>query len=201
MRSMRGRAACAALCALTAGALALPAGAPAAKVERTAEGGVLPASTGTAPRVGSEFLQTFTLKGKRVKGKQVLDVNLTLTASAGSADALGTATVTLIGPKGENVEINDPGGLSWVNLEFDDQSRLTACDPANQIHSDCNYLQGGTYSGPLHAELNPTFGGLNPKGTWTLQWIQDFGTGDPSSLIGPATLEVKTGKKFAKEDK
>jgi hypothetical protein len=174
----------------------VPGGAQAAKVSETATGGGLPGRVGL---VAGEFIQQFQLKGKKVKGKQVLDVNLTLNAN-GDPAALPVADLRLIGPKGDNVQIQNPGGSSWVNLKFDDQSTLDACDPTQDIHSDCNYLQGGTtFTGDLNQQLNPTFRGLNPKGTWTLLWIQDSSATAVS--VGESILEVKTGRKFAKEDK
>ena len=111
----------------------------------------------------------------------------------------------LVSPK--NIEVFLPvlPGNNRVNVEFDDQSDLFACNPLTFQARDCNYLQGGnstgtigTMTGKLGAELNPEFKGGNPKGTWTM-YSYDLSPGAPITTLGTTTLEVKTGKKFAKD--
>jgi hypothetical protein len=182
-------------------AAAAPA-AEAAKVTETAAGITVPNATGGGappPTLEGEGSQSFKLSGKKVKKRQVLDVNLVLNASSGGATELNDLLVTLVGPKGDNVQILTPGGRAWVDLKLDDQSNLFPCDPAFNRGSNCNYLQGNTtFTGSVHAEITPTFLGLNPKGTWRLLF-RDVGTGaEPPTTIGVSTLEVKTGRKFAK---
>jgi hypothetical protein len=180
-------------------------GAEAAKVTETAQGGTLPAATGPVPpRVWGEFRQEFELKGKKVKGRQILDIDLTVNATGGSPDALQDVFATLIGPKGDRLNlrtpnIGAPSGQFWVDVRFDEQSILRSCDPTFRVRSDCNYLQGDTtYTGPFRETFRRTFGGGNPKGTWTLIW-QDTGGPNPVSAIGASTLQVKTGKRFEKD--
>lgn len=204
MRSKRSRLALLAVLALALGAFAGPGTAQAAKVKETASGGVLPAESGN---VSGEFVQTFKLAGGKVKKKQVLDVNVTVNGS-NAANGLQGVFAVLYAPKGDNNGLNLPGfggGSAWVNVTLDDQSRLIPCNPTGinaQIQSNCNYLQGGTWTGEFGDSLNPTFKGLNPKGEWTLHWFDSFTTtGAPTATtIGETTLEVKTGKKFAKDD-
>ena len=134
------------------------------------------------------FVQKFKLKGKKVKGKQVLDVNLIVNASGSAADALQELSAVLVAPKGENVLVLIPGiGHNQVNVKFDDQSELIPCNPLANNRRDCNYLSGadatgdfGTFTGSLNAGaggvlvgFNATFKGLNPKGTWTLYSYDD----------------------------
>ncbi|MGZ5332100.1 MAG: hypothetical protein ACXWFH_12495, partial [Solirubrobacterales bacterium] len=68
---------------MLASALAAPSGAAAAKVSATAPGGALADATGYYTQ-GPPLTQTFRLGGKKVAGKQTLDVNLTVN-STGSA--------------------------------------------------------------------------------------------------------------------
>lgn len=198
-----------ALCAAAAAALALcwaPAASDAAKVSKTAPGGALadapPPSGGVFPD-GPPLVQSFKLSGKKVKKKQVLDVNVTVNSTGSAAGANRQLRAKLIGPGGDSVTVLDgPGNQSLVNLTYDDQSELQLCDPNGLEASDCNFVQGvtasdtGFYTGFTHGFLNPVFRGGNPRGTWRLVWW------DTSNLvthaIGPATIQVRTGRKFAK---
>jgi hypothetical protein len=192
------------LLALTLG-LCVTGAAPAegAKVTKTAAGISVPNGTGgggPTPLVAGEGSQSFKLSGKKVKKRQILDVNLILNATSGSTNSLSDLGMTLIGPKGDNVPIAPLGGLAWVDVKRDDQSDLVACDPEFEAASFCNYLQGGTtYTGSLHTEITPTFRGLNPKGTWRLLFEDVGSSAEPPTAIGVSTLEVKTGRKFAKD--
>ena len=202
---MRSKRSCLALVGVLALALSVivgPGVAQAAKANKTAAGGTLPDAVDVGPQTtAGEFVQTFKLKGKKVKGKQTLDVSLTVNAS--DANGLGDVSAVLYRPKGEGVGVPLPGGTTWTNLRFRDQSNLVACNPTFTIASNCNYLQGGTtFTGDLGSFFNPTFRGLNAKGTWKLVWMDTAG-GPPADLttIGQSRLSVKTGKKFAKEGK
>jgi hypothetical protein len=204
--------------ALAVAALAAPGSASAAKVTETAPGGVVPNASGGGGLavVEGEFIQTFTLKGSKVKGKQVLDVNLTMNSTGNVPDATDDLNAMLISPSGDNASVPIPSlGQSFTNLTFDDQSRLIPCDPFERVTNICNYISGataassdaGSFTGALDAArfstgFNPEFKGDNPKGTWTLR-VSDVVTNLPGTLqiatLGTSTLEVKTGKKFAKE--
>jgi hypothetical protein len=195
--------------AAVAAALALcwaPAASEAAKVSKTAPGGALadapPPSGGVFPD-GPPLVQSFKLSGKKVKKKQVLDVNVTVNSTGSAAGANRQLRAKLISPGGDSVTVLDgPGNQSLVNLTYDDQSELQLCDPNGLEASDCNFVQGvtapdtGFYTGFTHGFLNPVFRGGNPRGTWRLVWW------DTSNLvthaIGPATIQIRTGKKFAK---
>ena len=205
MIGKRSRLALVGVLTLALGAFVGPGVAQAAKATETASGGTLPdAVTSGAQTTAGEFVQTFRTSGKKVKKKQTLDVSLTVNAT--DANGLGDVSAVLYRPKGEGVAVPIPGPpfpggpTTLVNLKFRDQSNLVACDPAFTIASNCNYQSGGVYTGELGSGFNPTFRGLNPKGTWTLVWM-DTGSGPPADVttIGESTLQVKTGKKFAKD--
>ncbi len=195
--------------AAVAAALALcwaPAASEAAKVGKTAPGGALadapPPSGGVFPE-GPPLVQSFKLSGKKVKRKQVLDVNVTVNSTGSAAGANRQLRAKLISPGGDSVTVLDgPGNQSLVNLTYDDQSELQLCDPNGLEASDCNFVQG--VDGPRHRLLHglhprlpePGVQGGNPRGTWRLVWW------DTSNLvthaIGQATIQLRTGKKFAK---
>lgn len=202
MRIKRSRFALAGVLALALGAFAGPGTAQAAKATETAPGGILPdAILSGAQTTAGEFVQTFRTSGKKVKKKQTLDVSLTVNAV--DANGLGDVSAVLYRPKGEGVVVPLPfpgAPTTFSNLRFRDQSNLVACDPAFTIASNCNYFAGGVYTGDLGSGFNPTFAGLNPKGTWTLVWM-DTGGPPPADVttIGESELKIKTGKKFAKE--
>ena len=202
-----GRAGFAVL-AMTASALAAPSGAAAAKVGATAPGGTLADATGYYTQ-GPPLTQTFRLGGRKVAGKQTLDVNLTVSSTGSAGDANSAFRAKLVGPGGDNFSafpLGAAGGQSLAGLRFDDQSSLRLCNPLSTQASDCNYLQGanpsggGVATGSVQADLNPVFRGLNPKGTWRLVWW-DTSQDAKTHAIGTATLEVRTGKKYAKEQK
>jgi hypothetical protein len=205
MGRRRTRSALIAALALALGITIGPGAAQGAKVTKSAPGGVLPdevLSGGT--EIQTPLVQTFKLKGKNVKGKQILDVNV-ITNSTSSDPNGNLYQLILVSPKSVQVGLPAVPGNNRVNLEFDDQSDLFACNPMTIQARDCNYLQGGnasgstgTMTGKLGAELNPEFKGGNPKGTWTM-YAYDFLSGVPNITLGTTTLEVKTGKKFAKE--
>ena len=156
--------------------------------------------------VETPLVQTFKLSGKNVKGKQVLDVNLTMNSSGSGAGANDDLRAKLVGPKGDVNGVPIPSlGSAMVNLKFDQQVLLVPCNPLDLVASDCNYLQGGnaagtlgTMTGGLNDNVNPVYKGSNPKGTWTL-FTWDTDPNATTSTLGTTTLEVKTGKKFAKE--
>jgi hypothetical protein len=206
-RNRAGRAGFAVL-AVTASALAVPSGATAAKVTATAPGGALADATGYYTQ-GPPLTQTFRLGGKKAAGKQTLDVNLTVSSTGSATDANFAFRAKLVGPGGDNFSafpLGEAGGQSLGGLKFDDQSSLRLCNPLSTQASDCNYLQGatpgggGVATGSVHADLNPVFRGLSPKGTWRLVWW-DTSQDAKTHTIGTATLEVRTGKKYAKEQK
>lgn len=209
MRKHRNRLAVLGLAALALGAIVGPGTAQAAKASDSDGPVFVPDASRAAPAapvVFGEGRLEFNLSGKNVNKKQILDVNLTLHAAGAAAGVLGDLQMRLVKSKIGSAGVPSPGGTVWSNLEFDDQSDLFACNPANEIASDCNYLQGGTtYTGELNASFNPVFRGGNPKGRWTLVIQDPFpGTGPgPGAAHGPsqvsAELEVKTGKKFVKQ--
>lgn len=202
MRSNRSRITLAGVLALALGAFAGPGVAQAAKVSEKAGPVTVPDAVqsggpGGVTTFGENSL-TFKLSGKKVKKQQILDVDLILNATG---VGLGDLNLVLTKSKIGSQFVRTPGGTVWSDLEFSDQSNLVACNPANTIASNCNYLQGGTtYTGDLNTSFNPVFKGGNPKGTWTLS-IQDQNPDNPAEA--PATvsaeLEVKTGAKFAKD--
>lgn len=205
------------LLALALGALAAPGAASAAKVSETASGGALadaPAPAGGITFDGAPLTQSFQLKGKKVKKQQVKRIALTLNSSGSSGFANGDIRAKLIAPSGDNfgapislLFAGGVGGANLVNLKLDDRSDLTLCDPLQFQASDCNYVQASTPAGAGTATgtvgtsgLMDVFRGLNPKGSWRLIWWDTFSDG-VTHTIGDATLEVVTGKKFAKEEK
>jgi hypothetical protein len=207
VRKNRTRLAVVGVAALALGVIVGPGTAQAAKVSDR-EGPVLvPDATQAAPTspvVFGENSLTFNIRGKNATRKQILDVDLTLNASAASAGVLGDLFVFLTKSKIGTAGVPTPGGSVWANLEFSDQSDFTPCNPLDTVASDCNYLQGGTtFTGDLNSSFNPVFKGGNPKGTWTLSFQDPFpgSTAGPGPAHGPtqvsAELEVKTGNKFA----
>jgi hypothetical protein len=206
LNEMRVRGPLVAVLALAVAVTAGVATAHAAKVTEKAAGGVLPDQVDVGSvDVQTAFTQEFKLKGKSVKGKQILDVNVIVNSSSADLDANEAIDAVLVGPKGNNEVLNIPGdGQNMVNVKFDDQSELFECNPLTFQRRDCNYLQGanpagtaGTVTGSLNDFLNPIFKGGNPKGTWKLH-VFDTDSGTPAISWGTTTLEVKTGKKFAK---
>jgi hypothetical protein len=188
--------------------LLAPAIAQAAKVTETAPGVAVPDSFDSGGIfTAGEASQAFKLKGSKVKGKQILDVNVILNGtSAVGTSSLAGVRVKLIGPKGDETDLpqlQNVGLRDWADLKVDDQSLLFGCDPQDRISSRCNYVQNGTITGSIHGILNPVFRGGNPKGTWRLLFRdRSFSPpGQAPTSIGTTTLEVKTGKKFAKERK
>jgi hypothetical protein len=212
------------IAALALCAIALPGAAQAAKVKENAAGGPVPNATGGGALAvaDGQLTQTFTLKGGKVKNKQVTDVNLTMN-SVGSLDANDDLLAVLTGPKGDTASVPLPNfGSGFTNLVFDDQAAPQVfCNPFNRVAAYCNYIQGvlapGTNSdagfftgsidasayGPFDAHgFNAAFKGSNPKGKWTLTvWdtIVNPAATPQTATLGVSTLEVKTGKKFAKE--
>jgi hypothetical protein len=196
---------------LALAALAATGGAAqAAKVTETAAGGVVPDGTGGGGLATSRgvFVQTFKLKGSKVNRKQVLDVDVTVSGSGSAPGAAGDLGFKLIAPSGENTRLNFGEDLqSFTALEFDDQSDLFLCNPHQTIQPSCNYISGatlatpgsGTATGAIGASLNPVFGGLNPKGTWTLKTYDFSPSGGRTTLLGGSILEVKTGRRFEKD--
>jgi hypothetical protein len=193
--------------------LAAPALASAAKVTVTAPGGVVPSATGggALATVDGVLAQPLQLKGGKVKGKQVLDVNVTISLTGNRANANIFLRADLIGPKGDHVPLPIPSaGSSVAGLTFDDQSRLIGyCNPLMVTASICNYAVGATptsmdfasFTGNFRAPLNEVFRGLNPKGEWTLEVRNNAALNPPVvTTLGTTILEVKTGKRFAKED-
>jgi hypothetical protein len=205
MRSKRNRLSLLAVLALALSVVVGPGVAQGAKVTEKAAGGTVPAETGAAPTVSTAFQQSFKLKGKKVKGKQILDVNVTVNATGSGNDTNDDLDMVLVSPKAGQVGLTLPSiGNAIVNLKFDDQAFAdTYCNPLTFTREDCNYIQGGngtttgTVTGSFNAALNPQFKGGNPKGTWRLfTWDNDAVV---DNTLGETTLEVKTGKKFAKE--
>jgi hypothetical protein len=198
-----------AVLALALGAFVGPSTAQAAKAEESAAGGIVPAfvnnPVGVAD-VSTPFVQTFKFSGKNVKKKQILDVNVIVNSFGNGPGANSDLSARLVGPKGDDVALPIINlGSAMLNLQYDDQSLLVPCNPLDEISDDCNYLGGpnaagtlGTMSGEVGASINPTFKGLNPKGEWRLIW-RDADSDIATSTIGEVTIELKTGKKFAKE--
>jgi len=188
----------AAACALLV-ALALPGVAGAAKVRETAPPVTLPGAPPGPPLDTGNVTQSFELKGAKVRGKQVLDVNVVANATIAAPNSLALTSMILIGPSGDESAVLVAGSAqTWSQLKFDDQSLQFGCDPALTSSSRCNYVQAGTLSGSVNATINPFLKGLRPKGTWTL-FFQTFSSAPVQ--VGETTLEVKTGKKFKREGK
>jgi hypothetical protein len=181
--------------------LIAPVAAEAKKVTETAPGVPLPdAAPTTFPTTYGEATQTFNLRGSKVKKKQVLDVNLILNATESEPFVLAGIGIYLIGPRGDQAFLFSPSAApNWVNLKLDDQSNQFSCNPLQTADSSCNYWQGQTATGSVHARINPTLKGTNPKGRWRVVFRDVNPAGDPPTAIGTSTLEVKTGRKFEKE--
>ena len=127
-----------AVLAMTASALAAPSGAAAAKVGATAPGGTLADATGYYTQ-GPPLTQTFRLGGRKVAGKQTLDVNLTVSSTGSAGDANSAFRAKLVGPGGDNFSafpLGAAGGQSLAGLRFDDQSSLLLCNPLATQASD-----------------------------------------------------------------
>lgn len=223
MRDIRKRLALLGVLALAVGVCAGTGVAQAAKVTETAAGGPVPNATGGPGLATADglFTQSFELKGGKVKNRQVLDVNLTMNSFGNTGDVNDDLAVVLVGPKGDSTSVPTPfTGASFTNLKFDDQAAPKAyCNPFTRVASYCNFIIGATAAstdfgfftgsidasayGPFDAEgFNATFKGTNPKGTWRL-FVWDT-TVNPvaapqTALLGTSELEVKTGKKFAKD--
>lgn len=221
MGQLRSCIAVAGVIAITAGVCAGPA--QAAKVTQTALGGAVPNATGGGQVATSHglFTQTFNLTGKKVKGKQVLDVNLTMTSFGNTGDVNDDLRAKLVAPDGANTEVPLPDlGASFLNLKFDDQSDLTYCDPFDLVASDCLYAIGSTLDSDIFASFtgtvgtsffgsfgpivgfNPVFRGSNPKGKWTLKvWDLIVGpaAAPQTALLGTSKLEVTTSEKPVEE--
>jgi hypothetical protein len=210
MRSTRKRLVLAGLSALALGAFAGAGSAQGAVISATAAGGALadaPPVAGGVTTQGVPLTQSFTIGGKKAKKKQVTDVNLTVNSTGSAGSANNQLRAKLIAPSGDNIGLL--GGLvagqNLVNLKFDDQSELVLCNPLTIVASDCNFLQsptpagGGTFTGTVHAALNPTFKGLAVAGTWRLVWW-DTANGI-THTIGNGILDVSAGKKFLKAPK
>jgi hypothetical protein len=210
VRKKQTRLAVLGLAALALGAIVAPGSAQAAKVSEKADGGLVPPIVAPAvgPAVQTPFVQTFRLRGKKVTRKQITDVNVTVNGAGSGAASNLDLTALLVGPKGNSAPVPIPIiGSAMSNLEFDDQSILSPCNPVAFQSDDCNYLQGGdaggdvgTMTGELGAVFNPFFRGGNPKGTWRLIW-RDTNADAVTTTLGDSTLEVKTARKFAKEGK
>lgn len=208
MTKNRTRLALLGVTALALGVIVAPGTAQAAKVSEKANGGLVPPQVDPAvgPEVSTPFVQTFKLSGKKVKNRQVLDVDVIVNATGNGPDSNQDLSAVLVSPKGENAELFIPTvGSAMSNLEFTDQSMLFACNPVAFQSDQCNYLVGGdadgtvgTMTGELSSVLNPFFKGLNPKGTWRLIW-RDANANAVTTAVGDVELEVKTGKKFAKQ--
>jgi hypothetical protein len=202
VRTSRRRLALVGVSALAFSVIAAPGVAEAKKVSEKASGGAIPdAVLSGGVTTAGVLTQEIKFKGGKVKGKQVLDVDLILNSSDPDS---APPVPTIFAPKGENVAttIGYGGAVrNVVNLELSDQSRLTAfCNPLIVSRPNCNYLQsaGTVATGSFNQSLNPTFKGLNPKGTWTVVY-QDITPGGALTTVGETTIEIKTGKKFAKE--
>jgi hypothetical protein len=199
-----------AVSALAIGAVALPAGAQAARVSEDAAGGLVPAEINPAvgPTVSPSFVQEFKISGKNAKKRQVLDVDVTVNGFGNGPDSNQDLSAQLVNPKRENVFLFIPTiGSAMVNLEFSDQSQLSPCNPLTFNSDDCNYLQGGdaagtvgSMTGELNSPINPTFRGNNASGTWRLIW-RDNDSNTTTTTLGETELSIKTGRKFAKEGK
>jgi hypothetical protein len=214
VKKNRTRLAALGLAALAVTAIVGPGSAQAARVSEDAPGGLVPDEINNpfpTPNVSVPFVQEFRFKGKNVNKRQVLDVNVTVNGTGNGPGSNGGLTALLVAPKGEHAGIPLPGiGSAMSNLQFDDQSILRPCDPFLISRDDCNYLQGasptsdiGTMTGELSSGHNPVFKGINPRGTWRLIWRDnDFGGANTvSTVLGETELELKTGRKFAKEGK
>lgn len=198
--------------ALALGAVVASGSAQAAKVTEDANGGLVPplVTPAVGPSVSTPFVQTFRLRGKKVTGKQITDVNVTVNGAGNGPGSNFDLRALLVGPKGNSallIPFESLIGSAMSNLEFDDQSILSPCNPFVFQSDECNYLQGGnpggtvgTLTGGLNAFLNPVFKGGNPKGTWRLIW-RDNNSDATTTTLGETTLEVKTARKFAKSGK
>ncbi|MGZ5324624.1 MAG: hypothetical protein ACXWZ3_11405 [Solirubrobacterales bacterium] len=149
---------------MLASALAAPSGAAAAKVSATAPGGALADATGYYTQ-GPPLTQTFRLGGKKVAGKQTLDVNLTVNSTGSATGANFAFRAKLVGPGGDNFSpfpLGEAGGQSLGGLKFDDQSSLQLCNPLSTPTT-------GFYTGFTHGFLNPVFRGGNrgEPGAWS----------------------------------
>jgi hypothetical protein len=210
VRKNRTRLGVIGVAALALGLIVGPGTAQAAKVSEKADGGLVPPEVEPAvgPIVSTPFVQTFNLSGKKVRKRQITDVNVTVNGAGSSAGSNSDLTALLVGPKGNAVALPIPNlGSAMSNLEFDDQSILIPCNPVEFQSDQCNYLQGGdadggvgTMTGVLGATINPFFRGGNPRGTWRLIW-RDANSDAATTTLGETTLEVKTARKFAKEGK
>jgi hypothetical protein len=179
------------------------------KVSVSAPGGPIPNASGNipvTPLVLGELVQTYTLKGSKVKKKQILDVNLILNGTGSAPNAAAQVIYILSAPSGEFTTVGSFGAQSISELKIDDQSELILCNPFFTVSDDCNYVVGamasggtGTATGSVHGTLTQQFKGLNPKGTWRLRAL-DLATSPETMVLGETTLEVKVGKRFAKED-
>jgi hypothetical protein len=208
-----------------AGALALALGvvvgpgtaAAAKKVSKSSAGGPVPPAIENPFGADAPvpFVQTFKLKGKKVKRKKIVDVNLTVSASGNGPSANADLSATLVDPRGDANTIVDPKGgsvglpipdigSSMQSLLFKDQSIFIPCSPFGEPRFNCNYLQGanedatvGTMTGELNSVITPPFEDKNPKGTWKLVW-RDGDADAVTTVVGESTLTIKVAKRKPK---
>ena len=218
MGSTGTRIAAAGVLAFALGAVIGPGTAAAAKkVSKTAAGGPVPPAIEDpfGAVVPVPFVQTFKLKGKKVKRRKIVDVNVTVNAFGNGPGANADLSATLVDPRGDANTVVDPKGgsaglpvpdigNSMLNLVFKDQSIFIPCNPFDPPRFNCNYLQGaseggglGTMTGELNSIITPSFEDKSPKGTWKLIW-RDGDADAVTSTIGETTLTVKTAKRKPK---
>ena len=211
MRSNRSRLALLGVLALALSVTVGPAVADAKRVTRTATGGAVPDAVDIlgGPTVeGAAVPIEFKLKGKKVKKRQVADVDIQIAGAANAEGAAADLRYKLVSPNGDSVNwgVFIPFGITSFDVKWDNKSQLFACNPLFLQASDCLYATGATPANPglgsLVGELDGgflknTFRINNPKGSWTLDVWDTFAGG--ITTLGNVSLTVNAIKKFAKE--
>jgi subtilisin-like proprotein convertase family protein len=155
---------------------------------------VPPATPG--PPFRNSLLSSTTVLGKKFKGKQIGDVNATVSWTvSGPGSDLDDLLVRLIAPNGASSFLVDNNlfGTTLGPLTLDDEApfRITGDDPADDQISDLVYAPYVGKATPSFIPLAVMDGGP-AKGTWTLQ-VFNF-EDDPAEIhtFGSWGNQVKT---------
>jgi hypothetical protein len=132
--------------------------------------------------------------GKKFKGRQVADVNVTGLQTTGNVDgAADDLGFKLTAPNGRTVRLVTPGNLGGTSigpLTIDDQSPVSICDSTTPTCEDPSSTLVQPFAGTAN-ELSLGSGGTGGlkafrlvfmKGTWTLTVWDESGSGQTSVL-------------------
>ena len=209
MRSNRSRIALLGVLALALSVTVGPAVADAKRVSDTEPGGVVPDAVDIpmGPTVeGAAVPIEFNLKGKKVKNRQIADVDIQISGAGSTEGAADDLRYKLVSPNGDSVNWFIGPAITSFDVKWDNKSQLQPCNPLFLQASDCLYAVGATPANPgLGSLVGELDGGFlrtvfrlgNPKGTWTLHVWDEFPGG--ITTLGNVSLTVNAIKKYVKE--